>query len=246
MSQKDSTSPRKQKLVSARRGFVLCSVREHVHVLVLLLSFLTSAGAFLGRHKDTTSQTSASRVLQMGTMGSIRPATPLYSLFGEKSPQSGSGRSRINRVSSQKQSTQTLPTKFEWEVFVDQSKSSLDKGGSATLDAFVGLAPPGTVKIQPVIISKIKSKGPLVRCVSAQNSDRNSFDVSNVDSVDKVYRILTRHMRVKVSVECMNEFYRDAYSYVILSYLDLLVGCQYEGLRMSQVEVQRQWPSGSG
>jgi hypothetical protein len=196
MSQGDSTTtPRKQSRVSTRW--------ERVEVLVLLLSFLTSAGAFLGRHKcynkHTTSRTSAPRVLQKIRRGSSRPAAPLYSLFGGKSAQSGSGSSRVNGVSSQTQTSS--PTKFEWEVFVDQSKSSLDKGGSATLDAFVGLAPPGKVNVQPVILSKIKSKGPLVRCIPAQSSNKDSFDVSNVDSVDKVYRILTRHMRVEVSEE---------------------------------------------
>jgi hypothetical protein len=191
MSTADNTLPQKQRRVSTRWEFVFCSVR--VQVLVLLLSFLTSAGAFLGRYKHT----STSRVLQISRRSSNHPAAPLYSLFGGKSAQSGPGRSRADGVSSQTQTSS--PTKLEWEVFVDQSKSSLDKGGSATLDAFVGLAPPGTVKVQPVILSKIKSKGPLVRCISAQNSEKNSFDVSNVDSVDKVYRILTRHMKVEVS-----------------------------------------------
>jgi hypothetical protein len=178
-----------------RWEFVLCSVR--VQVLVLLLSFFTSAGAFLGRHKHTTSRTSASRMIQISRRYSSGPAAPLCFLFGGNSAQDGSEKNRVNGVSS--------PTKqFEWEVFVDQSKSSLDKGGSATLDAFVGLAPPGTVKVQPVILSKIKSKGPLVRCISAQSSNKDSFDVSNVDSVDKVYRILTRHMRVEVSEKAMN------------------------------------------
>jgi hypothetical protein len=68
-------------------------------------------------------------------------------LFGGKSAQDGPGKSRVNGVPSQIQKKNSSPTKFEWEVFVDQSKSSLDKGGSATLDAFVGLAPPGTVKV---------------------------------------------------------------------------------------------------
>jgi hypothetical protein len=207
MSQRESTTPRKQRRVSVRW--------ERVQVpLVLLLSFLISAGAFLGRHKKcynkhTTSRTSASRVLQISGRGSTRPAVPLYSLFGGESAPSEPGKSRVNGVSSQTQKNNSSPTKFEWEVLVDQSKSSLDKGGSATLDAFVGLAPPGTVKVQPVILSKIKSKGPLVRCISAQSSNKDSFDVSNVDSVDKVYRILTRHMKVEVREECMSRIHLD-------------------------------------
>jgi hypothetical protein len=200
MARVGSTFPQKQRRVSTRWEFVLCSVR--VQVLVLLLSFLTSAGAFVGRHKHTTtSRTLTSRVVQISRSSVIRPAAPLYYLFRGKSAQSEPEKSRVNGVSSQGQTQTSSPTKLEWEIFVDQSKSSLDKGGSATLDAFVGLSPPGMVKVQPVVLSKIKSKGPLVRCISAQNSDKSSFDVSNVDSVDKVYRILTRHMRVEVSEE---------------------------------------------
>ena len=86
----------------------------------------------------------------------------------------------------------------DWTVYIDQSKASLDRGGSATLDAFVGLAP-STVQVLPAILPKLsKAKGPLVRCV-CQIPGRPSLDVSNVDSVDKVYRILTRHMQVAVS-----------------------------------------------
>jgi hypothetical protein len=52
----------------------------------------------------------------------------------------------------------------DWTVYVDQSKASLDQGGNATLDAFVGLAP-NTVQVLPAILPKLsKAKGPLVRC----------------------------------------------------------------------------------
>jgi tetratricopeptide (TPR) repeat protein len=93
---------------------------------------------------------------------------------------------------------------------VDQSKSSLDKGGSATLDAFLGLAPKESVLVKPALIPRTKSKGPIVRCVSL-SSKTMSIDVGNVDSVDKVYRILTRHMKVPVSTnvcECLKWKYR--------------------------------------
>ena len=83
----------------------------------------------------------------------------------------------------------------EWEVYVDQSKQSLERGASATLDAFVGLSPP-EVRVIPAIIAKTKAKGPIVRCI-ALDDQNNCFEASNVDSVDKVYRILTRHMRVQ-------------------------------------------------
>lgn len=85
----------------------------------------------------------------------------------------------------------------EWEVFVDQTKASLDKGASATLDALHGLAPPSVV-VKPALIPKTKLKGPVVRCISNLD-DRLSFDVGSVDSVDKVYRTLTKHMKLQVS-----------------------------------------------
>jgi hypothetical protein len=50
---------------------------------------------------------------------------------------------------------------------VDQSKQSLERGASATLDAFVGLAPP-EVRVIPAILAKqkgTKAKGPIVRCI---------------------------------------------------------------------------------
>jgi hypothetical protein len=188
--------------VSTRCEFVWGTRSAHVQALVLVLCSLTltSAGAFLGQHDGGRT----SRVLQVN-VNRCRPATPLCSLFRGKYSQRGSsgsgesgGRNQIDGDASQTQTpSPIIATKLEWEVFVDQSKSSLDKGGSATLDAFVGLSP-ASVKVQPVIISKTKSKGPLVRCISTR-ADRNSFDVSNVDSVDKVYRILTRHLRVDVS-----------------------------------------------
>jgi hypothetical protein len=48
----------------------------------------------------------------------------------------------------------------DWTVYIDQSKASLDRGGSATLDAFVGLAP-NTVQVLPANLPKLsKAKGP--------------------------------------------------------------------------------------
>ena len=99
---------------------------------------------------------------------------------------------------------------------MDQSKASLDKGGVATLDAFLGLIPPdGSVRVQPAIFpTNSRAKGPAVRCVSSlrkkttDNDDDNDDDddsttttieVANVDSLEKVYQILTRYMKVQVS-----------------------------------------------
>ncbi|GKY91383.1 hypothetical protein MPSEU_000110600 [Mayamaea pseudoterrestris] len=96
-----------------------------------------------------------------------------------------------------------------WQVYVDQSKLSLDKGGSAALDAFLGLAAASKVQVFPALLPKsAKSRGPTVRCVNQQQA----FDVGYVDSVDKVYRILTKHMKVKgvnaTVCECLKWKYR--------------------------------------
>jgi len=137
-------------------------------------------------------------------------------------------------LSSQSTTTTTLrasstSTPTKWEVYVDQSKASLDKGGGATLDAFCGLAPPDVVTVHPALLipsfssstsgsssssstsngsssssssSSSKLKGPAVRCICTTAPSRStttqnfSFDVSNVDSVDKVVRVLQKHMGV--------------------------------------------------
>lgn len=103
------------------------------------------------------------------------------------------GRPETNRTRTSAEETNWI----EWEVYVDSSKNSLDRGGAATLDALVGLSNP-SIQIIPCQL-KTKLKGPVVRCVAVNQNTADSFDVANVDSVDKVYRLLTRHMRVKVS-----------------------------------------------
>ena len=91
-----------------------------------------------------------------------------------------------------------------WEVYVDQSKVSLERGSGATLDSFVSLAPPEQVKIVPAVFgSATKAKSPMVRCFN-QADPNDCLEITNVDSVDKVYRILTLHMNLGVStvVDC--------------------------------------------
>jgi tetratricopeptide (TPR) repeat protein len=95
---------------------------------------------------------------------------------------------------------------IEWDVYVDQSRSAIARGSAATLDAFLGLSPP-SVQIHPAVITTSnRGNSPTVRCRS-RNDPNTCLEVSNVDSVDKVYRILTRHLRVEgVSVsacECI-------------------------------------------
>lgn len=76
----------------------------------------------------------------------------------------------------------------------------MDKGASATLDAFCGLCPSHKVEVIGAVLPKSNKKTPWIRCIS-KIPGRTSMDVANVDSVDKVYRILTKHMQIKVSEE---------------------------------------------
>ena len=84
------------------------------------------------------------------------------------------------------------------------------------MDAFWGLAPPTLVQVQPALLprsSKVQgtTKAPAVRCLhvpSTNNATTNNtttpthgpvnrnMDVANVDSVDKVYRILTHYLHI--------------------------------------------------
>jgi hypothetical protein len=142
--------------------------------------------------------------------------------------------------------TQRKTPCLEWKVYVDQSGASLEKGGSATLDAFLGLAPAATVQVKAALLpmgsyytssssspnsgssssgssggnsnnNNNNSVGPFVRCIPLRresnedatdndNDSRRAFDVCNVDSVDKVYRILTKHMRVQVRTGTISMF----------------------------------------
>ena len=160
---------------------------------------------------------------------------------------------------------QQQPTVLEWEIYVDQSKTSLDRGGSATLDAFLGLAPPSTVQViassLPIGsggggggggastvstatagttppysgLKKTKLKGPFVRCLSIDGLQ--CFDVSNVDSVDKVYRVLTKHMKLSrnlipyESCECLKWKYKGN-AYLEAGKFDDAVDAYNESLRI--------------
>ena len=80
----------------------------------------------------------------------------------------------------------------------------------ATLDAFLGLtmAPRTTaaarlsnsVQVKAALLGKPKGLHPWVRCVSVRNNV--ALEVYGVDSVDKVYRVLTKHMTLGVSTSC--------------------------------------------
>ena len=138
-----------------------------------------------------------------------RPST-----IGTATPKHGSTQAMISGDSA---STTPLPSslKFpdssssfsakleDWIVFVDHSKPSLEKGAAATLDAFLSLAPASRVTVKAAFLPKQPKSGgqPWVRCVSVEKSI--AMEIFGVDSVDKVYRILTKHMGLGVSANAM-------------------------------------------
>jgi hypothetical protein len=92
----------------------------------------------------------------------------------------------------------------EWIVYVDHSKTSLEKGAAATLDAFLGLAPASKVQVKAGFLPKPSKQigQPWIRCVSLK--DDSAMEVYSVDSVDKVYRVLTKHMDVEVGYRTLS------------------------------------------
>ena len=140
---------------------------------------------------------------------------------------SGGGSSGSNGVASMAPSTPSdddTKSTILWDVYVCQSKPCKERGAGAILDAFVGLAPSDYGQVHAAIISKTRGKGPIVRCLrrtpaganngkaesrdnvddDAQSNNESlldAFEVSNVDSVDKVYRILTKHMGLDGKVD---------------------------------------------
>ena len=112
-----------------------------------------------------------------------------------------------------------------WEVYVSQQPTNKNKEKgiiptSSIIQAFISLAPSlHDIKVLPAEFkqNKLKGKGQTVRCIQREkniggNADAdgkilNGMEITNVDSLDKVYRIMTEHMKVgeidSKAVECM-------------------------------------------
>jgi len=150
---------------------------------------------------------------KIASIGSRTTTTLMAGLFGEQAKDNDQNHTYISSTS-------------DWQIYVDQSKASLDRGGGAIFDAIFSLCDTsvddfvnangditnGAVEVQviPAILPKPASggKGPWIRCVWNTNNPKNlvrpspNMDVSNVDSVEKVYRVLTKHLGVaNVSLE---------------------------------------------
>uniref|UniRef100_A0A7S3L8D0 Uncharacterized protein n=1 Tax=Amphora coffeiformis TaxID=265554 RepID=A0A7S3L8D0_9STRA len=89
------------------------------------------------------------------------------------------------------------PNAVDWIVYVDYSKMSMEKGAAATLDAFLSLTQSRRVQVKAAFLPKQTKSGgyPWIRCVSIQKS--SAIELFGVDSVDKVYRVLTKHMQIE-------------------------------------------------
>jgi hypothetical protein len=103
-----------------------------------------------------------------------------------------------------------------WDVYVSQlplpqsNKNKEQRGGvipttSDIIQTFISLAPMSeTITAHPVIFQnnnkqQQKGKGHTVRCVQRTSTTGemiSALEVTNVDSVDKVYRIMTEHMKL--------------------------------------------------
>ena len=155
--------------------FLLTMIRGHRYLSLLFLFVLIHAFGHLLAFSPTT----------LSTKESLSSSFPLFmsGLFGELDPLEEKKRQLVN-------------SSIEWQVYVDQSKASLDRGGSATLDAFFGLSPSSKVQVIPALLPKTKIRSPWIRIVATEPG-RENIDVANVDSVDKVYRVLTKHLELK-------------------------------------------------
>jgi hypothetical protein len=115
------------------------------------------------------------------------------------------GDKELEVIEAEINSTEIEPAlpQVQWDVYVCMSKACKERGASATLDTFQSLSPP-SVQVHPAILSKTKAKGPNVRCVQTHHPYK-AFEINNVNDIDKVYRILTKHMGIEdISTQARN------------------------------------------
>ncbi|KAL3785119.1 hypothetical protein ACHAWO_007942 [Cyclotella atomus] len=113
---------------------------------------------------------------------------------------------------------------YRWGVYVSQSSNKNKEKGfipsSSIIEAFVSLSPQEDVTVYPANWKKQpKSKGPTVRCIRRKKTDAtnrspilSAIEINNVDSVDKVYHILTKHMKLQSinpkACECLKCYFQ--------------------------------------
>ena len=116
------------------------------------------------------------------------------------------------------------PSGISWEVFVSQAnKSNKDKGvlsASSVMESFASFSPsPGAITVNAAFFTMQpnkaigKGKGHLVRCIQKKEDlTLSAIEINNVDSVEKVYRIVTEHMRLTTvnpkACDCMKYYFQ--------------------------------------
>jgi len=116
------------------------------------------------------------------------------------------------------------PSGISWEVFVSQAnKINKDKGvlsASSVMESFASFSPsPGAITVNAAFFTTQpnkaigKGKGHLVRCIQKKEDlTLSAIEINNVDSVEKVYRIVTEHMRLTTvnpkACDCMKYYFQ--------------------------------------
>ncbi|CAN0331949.1 unnamed protein product [Ascophyllum nodosum] len=89
-----------------------------------------------------------------------------------------------------------MDTECAKRVFVCTNRWCMEKGSSATLGSFVGLAPQGEVSVQGVNCLGRCSKGPNLR---VRQADGEWLEFNRIDSVERVYKVLRDYLGAPVS-----------------------------------------------
>eukprot|EP00903_Cladosiphon_okamuranus_P005879 g5815.t1 len=89
-------------------------------------------------------------------------------------------------------------TECQKRVYICTNRWCMEKGSSATLGSFVGLAPEGEVLVQGVNCLGRCNKGPNVR---VRQESGNWLEFNRIENVERVYKILRDYLGADVSKE---------------------------------------------
>ena len=188
-----------------------------IHCCTTYASKLTTAAfGFSFRHINHQDLLTSSRSVAAASTKSINMDSGSSSNINNKS------------ITSATSSTTTRNIELDgisWEVYVSQAnKNNKDKGvlsASSVMESFTAFSPsPGVIKVNSAIFSKQpkpgvtnKIKGHLVRCIQKKDDlTLSAIEIDNVDKIEKVYRIVTEHMRLTTvnskACECMKFYFQ--------------------------------------
>ncbi|CAM9968353.1 unnamed protein product [Hapterophycus canaliculatus] len=135
-----------------------------------------------GSAAPATKRPSAAAVSD-GVLGAAAPAT---------SGEGGGGKDKERLEWSE------VGTECQKRVYICTNRWCMEKGSSATLGSFVGLAPEGEVLVQGVNCLGRCNKGPNVR---VRQEDGNWLEFNRIENVERVYKILRDYLGADVSKE---------------------------------------------